>query len=68
MPEPTVSERILKALKGAERPKSQLIRATGVPYGPLGHALEVLVLEGYVARQGLRYRLTSKGDRRARNI
>ena len=52
---------VLHTLGRAEKSKNEITRATGVPFGVLGHALEVLIMEGKVLRVGLRYRLTLKG-------
>jgi len=56
----TPYEEILKALRRAAMGKTDISRVTGVPFGPLGHALEVLTIEGKVIREGLRYRLPAE--------
>ena len=54
---------ILFALKKADLSKGRISEITGIPYGPLGHALEVLTLGGEVKRHALRYSITDKGRR-----
>jgi len=58
---------VLKALRTAEKSKTTLIKETGVPYGPIGHTLEVLVLEGKVRRASLRFRITPLGEKYLRD-
>lgn len=53
----TPYDEIVAALKKAQMGKADLNKITGIPWGPLGHALEVLTLEGKVVKEGLRYRL-----------
>lgn len=54
---PTDEERIIEALKRAEMSKTDLFKITGLPYGPLGHVLNILILKGRVEKVGLRYKL-----------
>lgn len=57
----TPYEAILRALNKADLSKGRISEISGVPYGPLGHALEVLTLEGKVEKKSLRYKITDKG-------
>ena len=56
----TPKELILRALKRAEMSKNVLYECIGVPFGPLGFALDALILEGKVEKHGVRYRLKLK--------
>ncbi len=49
---------ILACLKKAEKSKSQIMHATGQPYFAVERILAVLVLEGKIVKNGLRYKLT----------
>ncbi len=52
----TPYDAVLNALQRAAMSKAELTKITGIPYGPLGHALEVLILEGKVKKEGMRYK------------
>ncbi len=56
----TPYELILQALSKAQMSKTDIAKVTGVPMGPLGHALEVLIIEKKVEKVGLRYRKVVK--------
>lgn len=56
----TPYQNVLASLKNAEKSKAQIINATGEPYFVVCRVLSVLVLEGKVVRQGLRYKLKEK--------
>ncbi len=58
---------ICQTLMRAEKSKADINKATSIPYGPLGHALEVLIIEGKVLRHGLRYKLTQNGEKYCRS-
>lgn len=53
-------EPILHALGRSQMSKSALVRVTGITYGLIDRALQVLILEGKVVRFGARYKLVEK--------
>jgi hypothetical protein len=54
---------ILDALKRSQMTKGALVKCTGIPYGVIDHAIEVLLLEGKIIKVDLlRYQLKGGGN------
>ena len=51
---------IINALLRASMTETALVKNTGMAYGPLRHVLAVLISEGRIVKEGMRYRLVEK--------